>query len=173
MEIFTRFLTLDDAQALLELYRSIASRPGGFLRMEDEIGPDYVQKALGRGVQGGVAIGAFDRTTGTLIGSITTRKLELKVFEHVLSGLIIGVHPEYQRRGVGRRLFLDLLEHVQSERPDILRIELVARESNVQQILFYESIGFRREGSFEKRIRRPDGAFEADIPMGWLKQEFF
>lgn len=172
VDVSTRFLTTEDAKVLLDLYRLIAASPtAGFVRMEDEINQDYVAKSLSRGVNGGVAIGAFDRANGRLIGAITARKLGLKVFDHVLSGLIIGVHPEYQRKGIGRRLFLDFLEHLQSERPDILRVELIARDSYQRQIEFYESVGFRREGSFEKRIRRSDGSFEADVPMGWIKPE--
>lgn len=172
MDITTRFLTTEDAPILLDLYRTIAVSPGaGFVRMEDEINQDYVSKSLSRGVSGGVAIGAFDRATQRLVGAITARKLGLKVFDHVLSGLIIGVHPEAQRQGIGRRLFLDFLEHLQTERPDVLRVELIARDSNQRQIDFYESVGFRREGLFEKRIRRSDGTFEADVPMGWIKPE--
>lgn len=172
MDASTRFLTPDDAPALLDLYRTIAVTPdAGFVRMEDEINADYVAKSLGRGVKGGVAIGAIDRASQKIVGAITARKLGLKVFDHVLSGLIIGVHPEFQRRGIGRRLFLDFLEHIQTERPDILRVELIARESYSRQIEFYESVGFRREGLFDRRIRRSDGTFEADVPMGWIKPE--
>ena len=172
MDISTRFLTPDDSKALLDLYRVIAAKPdAGFVRMEEEINADYVDKSLSRALKGGVAIGAFDKATGQLVGAITARKLGIKVFAHVLSGLIIGVHPERQRKGIGRRLFLDFLEHLQTERADILRVELIARDSYQRQIEFYESIGFRREGHFEKRIRRADGTFEADVPMGWIKPE--
>lgn len=172
MDVFTRFLGLEDSESLLGLYRTVAAHPAsGFIRMEDEINQEYVSKSLTRGVKGGVAIGAFDRASQRLIGAITARKLGLKAFDHVLSGLVIGVHPEYQRRGIGRRLFLDFLEHVQAERPDVLRVELIARDSNQKQIELYESVGFRREGAFERRIRRSDGSFEADIPMGWIKPE--
>ncbi|MEK7355727.1 MAG: GNAT family N-acetyltransferase [Bdellovibrionota bacterium] len=170
--MITRFLTTEDASKVLDLYRLIAVKPdAGFVRMEDEINHDYVTKSLGRGVSGGVAIGAFDRTNQKIVGAITARKLGLKLFDHVLSGLVIGVHPDHRRQGIGRRLFLDFLEHIHTERPDILRVELIARDSYQRQIEFYESVGFRREGTFEKRIRRADGTFEADVPMGWIKPE--
>lgn len=171
MDIFTRFLNQDDASTLVELYRSIASRPGGFVRTEEEIDSNYVEKALRTGSRAGVAIGAFDRESNKMIGAITARKPGLKVFDHVLTGLIIGVQPEYQSQGIGRRLFLDFIEHVQQSRTDILRIELLARESNQRQISFYEGVGFRREGFFENRIRRSDGSFEGDVPMAWLKPD--
>jgi ribosomal protein S18 acetylase RimI-like enzyme len=165
----TRALSLGDAPALIELFRAIATKPRGFVRTEDEISKEYVEKSLGRGISGGVAIGAVDKETDLLVGTILSRRHPLKVFDHVMTGLIIGVHPEFQKRGIGKRLFFDFLENIQQSREDILRVELVARESNADQISFYESMGFRREGVFENRIRNADGTFENDIPMAWFK----
>lgn len=161
----------DDAEAFLELNRAIALIPGGFVRTEDEITLEYVKKAIARGESGGIAIGAIERGTGRLMGAITGRHLKLKAFDHVISHVTIGVHPDFQQKGIGRRLFLDLLEEVQMNRDGIRRIEMIARESNHRQIAFYESIGFRREGVFEGRIRNSDGTFEADIPMAWTKHD--
>jgi putative acetyltransferase len=48
-------------------------------------------------------------------------------------------------------------------------VELIARESNARAIGLYESLGFRREGRLEGRVRRPDGVVEADIPMAWVR----
>ncbi len=168
-EFFTRLLKMDDAEELLRLLRSIAAKAGGFVRMEEEISPEFIEKTLRRSLNGGVAFGAIERGTGRLLGVITSRKLALKAFEHVLSSVTIGVHPEFQARGIGRRLFIDFLEYVTLQRDDVKRIELIARDSNQRLISFYESMGFRREGVFEKRLRKSDGTYEADIPMGWLK----
>lgn len=171
MDVMTRFLTLEDAPKVVDLYRAIAHNKGGFVRAEEEISLAYVEKSLRRAQSGGIGICAVERATQRLVGVITARRLGLKVFEHVLSQVTIGVDPEFQSQGIGRRLFLDFIEHVQDNRPDILRIELIARESNPRQISFYEAIGFRREGTFERRIRNANGEFEADIPMAWLKQD--
>lgn len=170
-EFFTRHLKEDDVDALFDLFRLIASRPNGFVRMEEEISHSFIQKTVKRAVEGGVAFGAIERGSGRLLGVITSRRLALKSFQHVLSSVTIGVHPEFQTRGIGRRLFIDFLEHITMQRDDITRVELIARESNQRQIAFYESLGFRREGVFEKRLRNPDGSYEADIPMGWVKEE--
>ncbi|HVK61683.1 MAG TPA: GNAT family N-acetyltransferase [Bdellovibrionales bacterium] len=171
MEIYTRFLTNDDSMKLAELYRGIASRRGGFVRSEDEIDSTYIEKTIRGSERGGIAIGAFERSSENLVGAITARKPRPKAFDHVLSDLIIGVHPDRQSQGIGRRLFLDFIEHVQNNRTDISRVELMARDSNQRQIAFYEAVGFRREGFFEHRIRRPDGTFEGDVPMAWIKPE--
>lgn len=170
MDLETRLLRQGDAYALLNLYLEVASHPSSFARDVDEVTPEYIEDLLERAVEGGVGIAAVDTEDNRLIGFIMATRMTPKAFEHVLSDLIIGVHPDFQSKGIGRRLFLDFLDHVQIERPDILRVELLARESNQRAISFYESVGFRREGSFERRIRRPDGTFETDVPMGWLKR---
>ena len=171
MEFFTRSLKSDDAEAFLELNRAIASIPGGFVRTEEEMNLDWAKKTIARGLDGGIALGAIERGSGRLMGAISSRRLKLKAFEHVLSHVSIGVHPDYQHKGIGRRLFLELLEEVQMNREGIKRIEMIARESNHRQIAFYESIGFRREGIFEGRILNADGKLEADIPMAWTKHD--
>lgn len=166
--ITSRRLNTDDAKEVFELYRRIAAHPGGLARAPEEVTIEYIEKVLQKTSQSGVGIGVVAGGKN-LIGFILARKLGPRVFDHVLSDLAIGVAPEFQSKGIGRRLFLDFLEYVTSSRPDVLRIELVVRESNGRAISFYESIGFRREGSFERRILNGNGEFEADIPMGWLK----
>ena len=37
---------------------------------------------------------------------------------------------------------------------------------------FYEKLGFKKEGRFEKRIRGVAGKLEADIPMAWFNPKF-
>jgi putative acetyltransferase len=50
----------------------------------------------------------------------------------------------------------------------VTRIELVTRQQ-LRALRLYESVGFRREGRFEDRVRGPTGGMEADIPMAWLR----
>lgn len=173
MEMESRQIREGDAYALLNLYHAIASHPGGFARAVHEVSPEHVEDVIGRALKGGLGMVAIDpEDRSKLIGFIVARKLGLQAFDHVLSELTIGVHPDYQRKGVGRRLFLDFLESVTDRRPDVFRVELIVRESNQRAISFYESLGFRQEGVFEKRIRRGDGSFEADVPMAWIKAGF-
>ncbi len=55
---------------------------------------------------------------------------------------------------------------VRPDRPDITRIELIARESNRKAIRFYESLGFWIERELVAHIRNVDGSLESDIPLG-------
>ena len=170
MDISTRSLQAGDKDGVFSLYRVVAADRRGFARAEEEVSAEYVEKMLRRALGGGIGLGAVDKASGRLIGFITARKPGPKVFDHVMSDLTIGVHPEFQSKGVGRRLFIDFFDQVLN-RPDVLRVELLVRESNLRAISFYESLGFRREGVFEKRIRNANGEFESDVPMGWLKPD--
>lgn len=154
-----------DLPKLLELYRNVAAIPGGLARLENEIDEHYIQD-LWQGVQsGGISLVACE---GDLVaGEIHAMHPGIKTFAHILDKLTIAVSPACQGSGIGRRLFESFLTHVTECRPEILRVELIARESNIKALAFYKSLGFQAEGRLDKRIHNVDGSFEADIPMAW------
>ena len=107
-----------------------------------------------------------------LIAEVHAYKPGIKVFDHVLSDLTLIVHPDFQGKKIGRTIFTIFLEELSINRPDVGKVELIARESNRKAIDLYQSLGFRIEGRFEMRIKTPAGLFEADIPMGWQNPIF-
>jgi putative acetyltransferase len=140
----------DDIEPILALYRTVAA---------------FLTASLATGV----CVVAEDPAGGELAGEIHAQALGPRSLAHVLGELTVAVHPAWQGRGVGRRLFEQLFAAVERDRPGVHRVELKARESNARAIRLYESLGFRIEGRLEDRIRRPDGALEADVPMAWLR----
>lgn len=166
---------LGDLDGLAALLAKVAASPTSNLaRKPAEITDGFVMGIVSRGDDGGLALLAVAGADevgagGRLVGVIYAWPGYLEVFAHVLGDLTIAVDPDVQGRGVGRALFAELLRVVRDEQPAIERIELVTRESNTRGIAFYESLGFRREGRLERRIRGRDGTLEADIPMGWLR----
>jgi putative acetyltransferase len=133
----------------------------------------YVNAFLARAVSDGIGLVAVPADAGpgpaTLAGELHAYPPGPRTFAHVLGELTVAVHPDWQGRGVGRALFAALLSEVERNRPQVTRVELIARESNARAIGLYESLGFRREGRLEGRVRRPDGVVEADIPMAWVR----
>ena len=173
MKYTTRFAERTDEGKIFTLYKKVASIPGGIAREEDEITPAYVASNLRKSLEKGVSLVIDNPDTAVdIIAEIHCYPLEPRVFGHILSELTIVVHPDFQNQGLGKRLFIDLLKHVEENRPDILRLELIARESNTKAIAFYQKIGFAIEGRFEKRIDTKTGRFEADIPMAWFNRNF-
>lgn len=168
MKYQIRPATWSDKEAIYKLYKAVARQKGGIARIESEITPAYVQHNLKQALDHGICLIAEDAESGFLLGEIHCYKLEPRVFNHVLSELTIVVHPDHQGKGIGRSIFQCMLDTIQTNHPDILRVELIARESNRKAIELYQKLGFKIEGRFEQRIANEDGTFEADIPMAWL-----
>ena len=157
-------------QEILDLYRRVASIPGALARSKEEISTEYVRGFLKKSHESGVTMIAFSGMQ--IVGEIHAYKMEPSVFSHVLSDLTVVVHPDFRGKGIGRALFSAFLQEVKSSHSDILRVELIARESNKKAISMYESLGFQREGELKKRINSGKGVFEADIPMSWINPNF-
>ena len=160
-----------DAGAVHDLYCAVARKPGGIARLESEIDSNYIDRIMQNAASSGLMLLATEDTGGKtqVIGSIHAYSPGLYCFSHVLSELTIAVHPERQGSGVGRRLFDQFMERINSRFPHITRVELISRESNSKAITFYQSIGFVKEGELRARIKNLNGGLESDIPMAWLR----
>ena len=162
-----RKATRSDQDAILDLYKRVSKTEGGIARKEEEITKKYVENFSRLSLKNGAQFVVMSEHQ-TIIGEIHCYKLEPAVFSHILSDLTVVVDPSYQGKGVGKLLFDSLLSYVRVERNDIMRIELIARETNASAIKLYKKLGFVEEGRLEKRIKTSVG-FEADIPMAWIK----
>lgn len=162
-----------DLAAIKKLYQSVARAGNGIARLEHEITDEYIHNFVTRSLASGLIIVAEHPENNTeIVAEIHAYKPGVKVFDHVLSELTIAVHPDFQGRKLGRTIFTIFLEEVGLHRPDIGKVELIARESNTKAIALYQSMGFRIEGRLEMRIRTVDNLYEADIPMGWQNPNF-
>lgn len=159
----------EDFSELVKLYQTVAAEEGGLARTQAEISEEYVRHFLRKSLENGLILVARPPETQALLGEIHCYALGPQVFSHVLGELTIAVHPASQGQGVGKALFTELLRQVREHRPDILRVELIARESNQKAIEFYQKLGFHSEGRMANRIRSVGGGFEADIPMAWFR----
>jgi ribosomal protein S18 acetylase RimI-like enzyme len=106
------------------------------------------------------------------IGEVHGYKNSLVVFRHVLGDLTLVVDPAHQKKKIGRTLLTIFLWESARHHSDVGKVELICRESNGKAIQLYQSLGFRIEGRMEMRIKNTDGAYEADIPMGWQNPSF-
>ncbi len=161
--------TVEDKAAIVALYRAVAAIEGGLARTAEEVSDEYVGHFVGKSLESGFCLVARETDGGPIIGEIHSYPIGPRVFAHVLGELTIAVHPAHQGLGAGKLLFTELLRRVEQDRPDILRVELIARESNRKAIEFYQKLGFKIEGRLVNRIRSVGGGFEADIPMAWQR----
>ncbi|MFZ4583408.1 MAG: GNAT family N-acetyltransferase, partial [Paludibacter sp.] len=167
-----RLATIKDSNKIYELYKEVSKTTGGIARTNNEITEDYIYTFTTKAMNTGLQFVVDNIQEGTIVGEIHCYKLEPKVFSHIFSDLTIVIHPSFQGYGLGNELFKTLLNTVKYELKDILRIELIVRESNKKAILFYEHLGFKKEGKLLNRIRSGKENFEADIPMAWMNENF-
>ncbi len=168
-----RTADIDDLPRITALYKAVAKKEGGIARLDHEISADYIGNFLNKSLSSGlIIVGEHPDNPDQLIGEIHAYTPGINVFAHVLSELTLVVHPEFQGKKIGRTLFTIFLEEIGKNRPDIGRVELIARESNEKAIRLYQSLGFRIEGRLEMRIKNSDNSYEADIPMGWQNPNF-
>ncbi|WP_431211807.1 N-acetyltransferase family protein [Puia sp. P3] len=161
-----------DRDGIIALYKKVARFSGGLARAEDEITIDYVAGFMAEAAHDGVHFVMENEATGAIIGDIHCSKPGLKCFDHMLSDLTIAVDPDYQGQGIGKTLFVGVLDEVRENRKDILRVELLTGETNKRALAFYEGIGFAIEGRMPGRYRKPNGVLDADIPMAWMNPNF-
>ncbi len=172
MNFASRFADLEDKESIQKLYKRVSKVTGGIARTENEITEKYIRNNLTNSIHNGVCIVIDSPNFDKIIAEIHCYKLTARVFDHILSELTIVVDPEFQNQGLGKLLFKSLLSHIEEHRTDVLRVELIARESNTKAIRFYEKLGFKIEGRFENRIDNGTENFEADIPMAWFNKNY-
>jgi len=166
-DIQIAFAQEQDLPDIFSLYKTVAMIEGGLARRQNEISEEYVRHNYVSSRERGICLLA--RVDGLIAGEIHAFRPVPQVFSHVLSDLTIAVHPDFQGRGIGRLLFARLIEEVEHNHSGILRIELIARESNQRAIEFYKTLGFLVEGRMVNRIKSVGSGFEADIPMAWQR----
>lgn len=168
-----RAAVLSDESKIALLYKTVAKTIGGIAREEDEITNEYIHHNLQKSLQSGLCFVIENpENSNELIAEIHCYKPEPKVFHYILSELTIVVHPQFQDKGIGQLLFANLLNEVSQKHQNILRVELIARESNQKAIELYTKLGFKIEGRLEQRINNKNGNFEADIPMVLINPNF-
>ena len=168
-----RKYTDSDRKKLLNLYQQAAKDIGGIARTVNEINNEYIAAIIKNAAKNGIHLVVNHPTdTSKIIGEIHCYKLEPSVFSHVLSDLTMVIAKDFQGKGVGKLVLKSLLTAIETDRNDILRVELIARESNKKAIQLYEKLGFKIEGKLAHRIDVRDGTFEADIPMAWMNKNY-
>ncbi len=170
MPISIRPAKVEDYSHLISLYKEVASKSGGIIRIDNEINFDYVNMFIENSMKKGLSLVAeFD---SRIVAEIHAYTPDIYAFRHMLSDLTIVVHPEYQNQGIGKKLFRRFLEIVQREFRHILRIELYVREENTPIVKFYESLGFKNEGRHKDKILNAADELETPLHMAWFNPNF-
>ena len=168
-----RTATEEDAPRLLRLDKAVSRVRDGIARLEHEVTEEYIHKILHNSLKRGLMVVAeHPDDPNELVADMHGYTMGLEIFKHLITDVTVCVHPEFQGRKIGRTILTIYLDEIVRNRPEIGKVELIAREGNLRAIHLYQSVGFRIEGRLEMRIRMADGTYEADIPMGWQNPSF-
>ena len=164
----------EDIDRIKALYKEVArSENSGLVRKEEEITDEYVSQFIEKSLTNGLIIVAeHPDDPEQLIGEVHGYPSPVRTLKHVMSDLTIVVHPQFQRKKIGRTLFTIFLEEIGKNRPDIGKVELFVRETNAKAMQLYQSMGFLIEGRMEMRVKSRKNLYEADIVMGWQNPNF-
>ncbi|GAB4032626.1 GNAT family N-acetyltransferase [Spirosoma gilvum] len=166
--VHIRNATPFDKDAILALHREVARISQGIARTESEITKIYIENLFQTTAQYGLMLVAINESDA-VVAEIHASKYGLRIFDHILTGLTIAVHPAYQGKGVGKKLFQAFLNDVQKVFPEVSRVELESRASNQKSIGLYQSLGFVLEGRMKNKTRNQDGTYEDSLLMAWTK----
>ena len=170
MSISIRRAVVEDYSQLICLYKEVASKSGGIIRIDDEINFDYVNMFIENSLRSGLSLVA--EVDSQIVAEIHAYTPEIYAFRHMLSDLTIVVHPEFQNQGLGKMLFSEFLRKVQEDFNHILRIELYVREENTPIVDFYKSLGFINEGRQNNKILNASNELETPLHMAWFNPSF-
>jgi RimJ/RimL family protein N-acetyltransferase len=165
-----RQATLADFDGIFNLYKKVAAQGNGIARAEDEITEGYIRTNLRCGLGDGIVL--VVEKNEQIVAEIHAYRMGIRIFEHVLGNLTIAIHPDFQGQGIGFQLFSRFLEKVENEMPDILRVELHARDGNEAAIRLYKKLGFELEGYLKNRDKLADGTFYDDVSFGWMNKNY-
>lgn len=143
------------ADELLEIYRQgIAS---GMATFETTVPdwPTFDTKYLEHS-----RLAAVD--TGTLLGWAALSPVSKRDCYHGVGEVSVYVAEEHQRKGVGRKLLLALID--ESERNGMWSLLSVIHEENRASIHLHEQCGFRYIG-YRERIAQLDGIWRSTVMM--------
>ena len=70
-----------------------------------------------------IIVGENPDDENELIAEIHAYKAAIQVFDHVLGDLTLVVHPDFQRKKLGRTILTIFLDEVAKNRPDVGKVE--------------------------------------------------
>ncbi len=168
MEI--RKARIEDKEQMLALYKKVSLVPDGIIRNFDEVNESYILQFLTASISKGlILVGIMENK---IIGEIHAITPNIYAFQHIMTDLTIVIDQDMQGQGIGKRIFKQFLNIIQTDFTNILRVELFTREHNERNVKFYENIGFINEGRQQNKIYLSKNSFHTPIHMAWFNPNY-
>ena len=160
-----RSAELSDISALHDLSIAVTRDGRGVVFTLDDViaqGPraaDRIQASLDPATRADNLV--LVATVGDRVVGCASVKRISPSFTHHVGVFSVEVHPDHQRRGIGRSLLVACLHWAKEH--GIERFELYTRADNDRAQALYESEGFRLESKRVRFIKLPDGRYVDDL----------
>ncbi|MEM7484005.1 MAG: GNAT family N-acetyltransferase [Bacteroidota bacterium] len=170
MEVSICKAEIGHEKELLNLFKKVVTIPDGIIRKRHEITANYINDFYEKSLENGLIL--FAKSKNSIVGEIHAYTPSIYAFQHILTDLTIAIYPEFQGKGIGRKLFQTFLEIVKTEFHHILRVELYTREHNKRNVAFYKSLGFINEGRQQHKIFNSKSKLETPLHMAWFNPNY-
>jgi ribosomal protein S18 acetylase RimI-like enzyme len=150
-----------DAEQLVLLQRALILGGAGMVLSSEQI-PTKEEVAARFASYQGATVRLVAEVDGVIVGDAELKQLTPKHCAHV-GVLAVGVHPRFQRRGIGRALMQHLIDHARTH--GLKRLELYVRSDNQAAQALYRGLGFHHEATRARFIALDDGTLIDDYIM--------
>lgn len=166
--------TPDDAAKIVALGTALAADGAGMVTDQGQVRDEpaerrKLEESARTARSGRLALCLVAELEGTpepSLGLGELRQLEPARCTHV--GIVaLGVHPTFQRQGIGRALFGRLV--ALADAAALVRLELYVRADNHRAQALYREFGFVHEGTRERFVRLDDGRLIDDYIFARFK----
>jgi len=158
-----------DLDAVVELEQAIVAADVGVVLEPEESTQAGTTRQFdtfeAAGHRNALFLGALSGTV--LVGTAEVRRHKLKRMQHS-GGLTLGVHPDWQGRGIGRALLRSALAW--ADGVGLSRVELNVLAHNHRAVQLYKSAGFVVEGTRKNAFLFPCGRWVDDHFLARLRQ---
>jgi ribosomal protein S18 acetylase RimI-like enzyme/NTP pyrophosphatase (non-canonical NTP hydrolase) len=164
---------ISDAEALRELDLALAEAGDGMVLVPEQVTSveGFRERIRSSSPPGNekktswqwlVLLESANEAPSRVIGELSLNRLRPALCNHVAI-LSLGIHPEFQRQGLGKALMTVAIEMAEAE--GIERLELYTREDNHGAQALYRWFGFSVEGRRRGFVRTPAGDMVDDLIM--------
>lgn len=159
-----RAATPDDVDALWDLHKAVIADGRGIVR--DHVSPrERIEQRVAEVLAMPDRAAILVADVGRAVGEVDIQRMGPPFLRHAVH-LGVEVHPDHQRRGLGRALMDGALAWCRANA--VHRVELYVRADNERAIPLYRSMGFVEEGRRRHLVRLPDGTHVDDLVFGLL-----
>lgn len=166
VEYIIRNVQLEDAEALLDIGRSVISEGEYFIAVSEEVEktPLHEEKERIQRILDNIKETLIvAEVNGVVVGSIEFRSQTRKRLSH--SGSVsMSISKNYRGMGIGKALLKSLLDWAE-ENPLIEKVSLGVFSTNQRAISLYKQMGFLEEGRLIKEYKLNHGKYIDDVLM--------